>query len=346
MPPSITSGKTGRARRREEFWNLVTHVVGCLAIIGLIAAVVAVAWQQVMRSAPVVDEAYAHSSSHDSVPSQSWSGRTQSEPAQFDVMRTAAVRPDTGQATPSQEAAKITGRAAASLPKAETLASGIEDIESKRDKISERAQAFFAARTVEGKLPYVRDPERVKPLMEEFYAREAMPEMAWRELGRAVRVEEPGFRFGYVQALFDNATSVTLIVEERKDGEFRLDWECLVRYGEQAWADFLRLRPQEPKLMRVKASRAATAEPGDSLSERLELRHSIDSGTLLASFRRDDPGLAPLLAQLNQGNWKDVPLTLRLHFPRALEGPSVGSMAVITGVEGKGWLILDGTARP
>lgn len=341
MPPSTTSGKTGRARRREEFWNGVTHVVGCIAVIGLIAAIVAVAWQQVMRSAPVVDESFARSSTQEAATGKAWSVRTQSEPAQFDVLRTASSRLEAERnAPPSAEVAKLMDKAVP-LPKALPLVSGIEDIESKRDKISRVVQAFFAARTVAARLPCVRDPGRVQPLMEEFYAREPMPETTFQGLAKMVRVEEPGYRFGYVQAQFSDTSTVTLIIEERTDDDFRVDWECLVRYGELAWTDFLRLRPQESKLMRVKASRPAAPPPPGSKFEWLELRHSIDSGTVLAAFRRDDPQLAPLLAQLNQGNWKDVPLTLRLSFPAAPERLA-GDSAVISGVEGKGWLILGG----
>ena len=60
---------------------------------------------------------------------------------------------------------------------------------------------------------------------------------------------------------------------------------------------------------------------------------------MLASFRRDDPRLASLFAQLNMGSWKDVPLTLRLNFQ-----PS-GDHVVVSGVEGKGWLILGGAEQ-
>ncbi len=340
MPPSISSGKTGRARRREEFWNHVTHVVGCVAVIGLIAAIVAVAWQQIIRSAPLVDESYVRSTLQDPLAAKSWSGRTQSEPAQFDVMRTAATRLESDYNTPSPDAAKLIDKATAALPKALPLVSGIEDIENKRDQISRVVQAFFVARNVAEKLPGVRDPERVKPLMEEFYTREPMPLIAFRGLGKVVRVEEPGYRFGYVQALFDNASPVTLIIEERNDGDFRVDWECLVRYGEVAWADFLRLRSDEPRLMRVKASRPASPPAAGSKAEWIELRHSVDSGTVLACFNRDDAQLASLISQLNQGNWKEVPLTLRLSFLPSTEA-APGERVVITGVEGKGWLILD-----
>lgn len=336
MTPSTTSGRIAKARRREVFWNQVTFVVGCVAVVGIIAAVVAVACQQVMRSAPVVaDDSYFPRPEAGAT----WSGRTQSEPAQFEVMRTAATRLENERGLPSPDAARLIDKTLG-LPKALPTFSGIEEIEAKREKIGPVVQAFFAARSVAEKLPYVRDPQRVKPLMEEFYSREPMPEVAYRGLGRAVRVEEPGYRFGYVQAMFDNAAAVTLIIEEVSPEDFRLDWECLVRYGQMAWSDFLRERPAEPKLMRVKASLPDPPIAMAGKDEWLELRHSSDSSAVVAAFRRDDPQLAPMIDQLNQGKWKDVPLTLRLSFPHPVDGGGASDRASITGVQGKGWLIL------
>ncbi|MDB6073708.1 MAG: hypothetical protein JWO89_1348, partial [Verrucomicrobiaceae bacterium] len=305
-------------------------------VIGLIAAIVAVAWQQVIRSSPLVDESYVRTTKQEPVAANTWSGRTQSEPPQLDAMRL------DGHSVPSRDAAKLIGKTV--LPKAVPLVSGIEDIENKRDQISKVVQAFLAARIVAGKLPFVREPERVKPLMDEYYAREPMPQIVFRSLGKMVRVEESGYRFGYVQVLLDTVSPVTLIIEERTDGNFRLDWECLVRYGELAWTDFLRLKPEEPRLMRVKASRPASPPPNGSKAEWIELRHSVDSGTVLACFNRDDPLLVSLVSQLNQGNWKDVPLTLRLSFLPPTDQAS-GDKTLISGVEGKGWLILNGSAH-
>ena len=335
MTPSSISGKLlARARRREEFWKVLTFVVGCTAVVGLIVAVVAVASQKVMRG-PAVDESYMKTASHEPEKGKTWSGRTQSEPAQFEVMKTAAARIENERKTaPSPDAVKIIDKALGVNSKALPTISGIEDIDVKRDKIGQVVQSFFAARTVAGKLAVVRDPERVKPLMEEFYSREPIPDITCRSLGKLVRVEEPGYRFGYVQAIFDSATSMTLIIEERTDGDFRVDWECAVRYGEMAWTDFVSKRPTQAKLMRVKASTPAVVPVSDPKIQWLELRHSADSSTLLAGFRRDDAQLAPLMEQMNQGKWKDVPLTLSLVFP------ADSSQASITAVTGKGWLIL------
>jgi hypothetical protein len=63
---------------------------------------------------------------------------------------------------------------------------------------------------------------------------------------------------------------------------------------------------------------------------------------VLGYFDKSDPKFGSLVEQMQLGKWKDVPLTLRLCYPMPptpLGQPSVR----IAGVEGKGWLILDGT---
>ncbi len=312
-------------------------MVGCTALVGIIASVVAVGSQQIMRSAPLVLESnYRQPETAVKPPVPETEARKPSEPAQFEVARAGAQADMMRPHQPSEEATKLINATGAAVPRAVPLASGIEDMEAKRDKISRTVETFFAAPNVEAKLPFVRDPDRVKPLMQDYYSREPMGPVKWRGLGRLVRVDEPGYRFGYVQAQFDGVPPLTLIIEEMKDGAFRVDWECLVRYGEMSWSDFLQRRPTEAKLMRVKASRAAPAasstQPG---TEWLELRHSEQPGTVRAFFRRDEPKLMSLLEQLNQGGWKDVPLTLRMAFL-----PATDDLVLITGVEGKGWLIL------
>lgn len=217
-------------------------------------------------------------------------------------------------------------------------------MDGKRAAIAAAVEAFFKAQTIESKLERSRDPVRVKPLMVSYYAREPMPVWKWRGLGKLFRVEEPGYRFGFVQALFDDATPASVVIEETADGRFLVDWEGFVRYGELGWADFLRIRPVEPKLLRVIASKVAgsagVADQASPTSQWLELRHPAETGSVLGCFNPTDPKYASLVEQLEQGKGKDVPLTLRLCFP-TIPSRLDGIGVQIAGVEGKGWLILD-----
>lgn len=309
-------------------------LVGCGAVVGIVASVIMVITQQVMKP-PMVDEEYVAASYRSEGSKATWSGNTKSN---ISLMEAAESKSDVAQ-VPAAMAVSL-----ADAMKAQPVVAGIEDIESKREAISKALEVFFNTSTPDGRLALIRDAARVKPLMMSYYAREPMPPLKWRGLGRMVRVDEPGYRFGYVQALFEDANPANVIVEETTDGRYLVDWECLVRYGEVAWSDFLRMKPVEPKLMRVIASKAESFLPAGGAAgqgEWLELRHPAESGTVLGYFDRDDPKFTALVQQLEMGQWKDVPVTLRLCFPALSSTRSaLGSGVQIAGVEGKGWLIL------
>ena len=330
-------GRGSRARRAEEFWNRITLLVGCGAVVGIVAAVIVVISQQVMRP-PMVDEEYVAASFHQEQPNPTWSGVAKSD---------AALLNAASKTKPTEPVPAATAVSLSDIPQAEPVVAGIENIDSKRELISQALERFFKAESPDQRLPLVRDVERVKPLMMSYYSREPMPALRWRGVGRMVRVDEPGYRFGYVQALFEDAKPTNVIVEETDDGRYLVDWECFVRYGEVAWSDFLRMKPVEPKLLRVIASKPATAPSmSTGKSEWLELRHPAESGTVLGYFDRNDPQLATLVQQLEQGQWKDVPVTLRLCFPADAAAPQRSGAGVqIAGIEGKGWLILRSDAR-
>ncbi|MDH4475252.1 MAG: hypothetical protein QE274_02155, partial [Verrucomicrobiaceae bacterium] len=61
--------------------------------------------------------------------------------------------------------------------------SGIERIETKREAIGAALAGFFGAGSAEEKLRWVRDPERVRPLMMDFYASHELTGAKWAGLG-------------------------------------------------------------------------------------------------------------------------------------------------------------------
>lgn len=307
-------------------------------MVGIVASVIMVITQQVMKP-PMVDEEYVAASYRNESPTAVWSGNTKSDVSLMQAVESKSKAASAPVATPVSLTEAM---------KAQAVVAGIEDIDSKRDAIAASLSAFFGTTTPESRSALIRDAARVKPLMMSYYSREPMPLLKWRGLGRMVRVDEPGYRFGYVQALFEDANPANVIVEETDDRRYLIDWECLVRYGEVAWPDFLRMKPVEPKLMRVIASKAESSPPSGTVmgqGEWLELRHPAESGTVLGYFDRNDPKFAALVQQLEMGQWKDVPVTLRLCFPAAPSSRVPGAGVQIAGVEGKGWLILRGGSQ-
>lgn len=328
--------RRSRARRREAMINAAATVLGCMALVVMIATIVRVVMVKLWESAKVNPE-YVQSVLDNDFDKR-WSGNSSEQPSLLSPQ--AEVAPP-GQQSPAEPPPPATSK----FPTASHLhiSSAINDIESKRSKIESTVRGFFEAVGVEQKLVYARDPQRVRPLMESYYRARPEEHHAWKGIGWVLPVEEPGYRLGYAQALFTNSEPVSLIIEEQEDGSFRVDWESSVRYGEIDWNEFITTRPESPKLFRVIASKPRHMPPAEEVPQNtdvLEIKHPDGDDTLYAWFDRKDPRFQPLIQQLQTGNWKDVPLTLRLCYP----GPAgSGKNVRIADVEGKGWLILQGT---
>lgn len=345
--PSIADNdppRRSRARRRETMVNAIATVLGCMALVVMIATVVRVVMVKLWESARVNPE-YVQSV-YDSDTGSRWSGNLKEQPALLaeDAAPPPGHVPETPTSLSSTSSLLSLGKA---LVTEEALAgatvpSTIQNTGSKRPKIEATIRNFFAAPDVAAKLAFSRDPQRVRPLMEAYYIQHPQESLDLKALGWVLPIEEPGFRLGYAQAIFADAEPVSLIIEETEDGDFRVDWESSVRYGELDWGEFIKTQPAAPKLFRVIASKPQHSPPDETPqgSEVLEIKHPGENDVIYAWFDRADPKFHPLLQQLQTGNWKDVPLTLRLCYP----GPAgSGKSAQIADVEGKGWLILQGT---
>ena len=348
------SPRRSRTRRRETMLNAVATILGCLALVIMIATVVRVVMVKLWESAKVNPEYIqsVYDSTHERQLRQAAALRRSSEVTGGSFASQTAAFPNP--ATPHLEAKQSAASPAPTTPAATangsgsllhvsgSLAAGIQDIEDKRPRIESALRGFFESPTVESRQAYVRDAPRVRPLMESYHRLVPLRPRGWKSLGWLLPVEEVGFRLGYAEANFADGESMSVIIEEVADGSFRVDWESAVRYSEQDWNEFQQSRPTAPVLFRVIASRAlhAPLTGAPHGSEILEIRHPDDDTVVYGYFDRQDPKFQPLLQQLQTGNWKDVPLTLRLCYTV----PSEGAKSVrIANVEGKGWLILQGT---
>jgi len=337
--------RRSRSRQREAMTNAVATVLGCMALVVMIATVVRVVMVKLWDSTNVNPE-YVQAM-YDSELERRWPGSAANPPASASLPPVPPPLPPPPAHTGSEMSVGRIPESAipqnsASLPAALVTSSGIADIESKRVRIEATVRGFFEAAAVGDKLSFARDPERVGLLMAEYYATHPLEHHAWKGLGWILPVEEPGYRLGYAQAIFADAEPVSLIIEEMLDGSFRVDWESSVRYGELDWDVFIQTRPDSPKLFRVIASRPTLPPNSETPTgvEVLEIKHPDEDKVIYAYFDRQDPKFQSLIDQMQNGHWKDVPLTLRLSYP----GPTSSVNGVsIASVEGKGWLILQGT---
>jgi hypothetical protein len=214
----------------------------------------------------------------------------------------------------------------------------IENLPQKQKDIEKLIKDFFEATRITEILPLVRDAKRVRPLMENYYQRNPIKQRFWRGISWIMPIDEPGYRFAFVEAMFDNSIPLHVVVEETSMG-FLLDWESSVQYSEMGWQEFLNERPDQPKMFRVIASKpdGTPDNLGDGKISVLQLKHPNEPGAINAHFDLKNPRFAPLIKQMKLNHWKDVPVTLNIYFA---DTNAVGNEVEISGVVGKGWLNL------
>lgn len=241
-----------------------------------------------------------------------------------------AAKPDKDETRQGAETEKPRQTAGQSAP--------IENLPQKQKDIEKLIKEFFDSTRVAEMLPIVRDARRVRPMMEEYYQRNPVKQRFWRGISWIMPIDEPGYRFAFVEVMFDNSLPLHVVVEETSAG-FLLDWESSVQYSEMGWKEFLVERPDQPKMFRVIASKpeGTPDEPADDQISVLQIRHPHEPGAINARFDVKNPRFAALIKQMKLNHWKDVPVTLRLYFPTT---NAVSNELQISGVVGKGWLNL------
>lgn len=112
------------------------------------------------------------------------------------------------------------------------------------EKIEESLTAYLAAESVEEMLPLVREPDRVRPLMDEWYASHPIKARQFEGLGVFQPFTLEGRLFWLITCLVEGEKSETLLVEQTQDGRVLVDWETHVCYQPIPWDDFVVRRPE------------------------------------------------------------------------------------------------------
>ena len=134
---------------------------------------------------------------------------------------------------------------------APTQAAPSNETPEERDERAENTlRNFFSSTKPEILIRYVRDPERVWPLMSDFYEREKFSFVDYEFLGLKTTLQEytpvgPGF---YVaEADLNSPKSHSMMLEDTPKG-FRVDWEYFVRYNPMNWTTFVKEAPAPPSV--------------------------------------------------------------------------------------------------
>lgn len=192
------------------------------------------------------------------------------------------------------------------------------------DRIETTIRSYFKATSVESLARLIRDPERVRPLMEQYY--EGKPVST----NRVVRIKPlqpltPNNRANFWMTTVELADQPNrnLVIEILETGEPRIDWETLVCYQPMKWDSFVADRPV-----------------GSSFDFRIQLEqdsffsHEFADSALWHCFRLSAPGgketlfgyakangetARTLLDLLNQNQGRKTSAILRVTIPESLQ---------------------------
>ncbi|MEK7953819.1 hypothetical protein [Luteolibacter soli] len=119
------------------------------------------------------------------------------------------------------------------------------------DRIEKVVHDFLAADTIEKILPVVRQPDRVKPLIEEEWKVRPKRAMKFARLTTFQPASIAGGNFWIIRAETRDAGSQNLIVEQNGDTDVRVDWETFVCYQPMDWDRYRTERPTNAMDFRV-----------------------------------------------------------------------------------------------
>ncbi|WP_035614961.1 hypothetical protein [Haloferula sp. BvORR071] len=120
-----------------------------------------------------------------------------------------------------------------------------EDAVARRlvDAVEKTVRDYLAADTMSAILPLVRDPERVKPLIEDFWKRKPPVKTKYLRLGLFRPETLDGKPFWVVQAEVGGGQMQSLLLEQIGDDQVKVDWETNVCYQPIPWDRYVKGRP-------------------------------------------------------------------------------------------------------
>lgn len=212
-----------------------------------------------------------------------------------------------------------------------------ERAEAHFTQMEEVVSAFLATTTIQERLKYVRHPQRVGPLMEDFYRDHEFKTYTFELVGKYLPASLSKHPFIALSVRTKEDESLPVLVEDGEDG-LLVDWESFVCYNPMSPEEFLEVCPTEPVKMRVYASfdhfyAYEFAEESEYICFRLEFR---DFETPVFGYVRRGTTVEQKFREVfgPQGGNLRKPLILSLRFP---EGGKGKRSVVIDDIESTLW---------
>lgn len=226
--------------------------------------------------------------------------------------------------------------------------------ESKEERIDREAREtieaihgavkrFYAAANLEAMLEEVRHPQRVRPLMEDHYARK--PLLASEvSLVEGLNPLTIGTRseFWVVVTRHHSGEQGKVVVEVSGPDRVKVDWETFVCYQPMDWDEFAKKRPANFKgdfRVYVQSDDFYNYEFADSDKYQSYKLSALNSYEVLYGYvQRDSPFYQEMEDLLARSSGQPAPMLLRLHLP---EGLKSRSGVLVEKLLTPRWLVVD-----
>lgn len=211
------------------------------------------------------------------------------------------------------------------------------------DQMEVTLRKFHAATTVSSLFPLVRHPERVKPLMEDYYGDKPVTMNRLRSI-RSMSPLTLNNRADFWLASVRQSDDITknIILQINEAGEALVDWETYVCYQPMNWTDYAKYRPAGTTMdFRVYARpdnlfSHEFSNPSQWLCFQLNAQ---DSDEFLYGYVDTSSEVAQqLLTEINHNNGEAASLILRLYIPENLEAKRA---VIIKQMVYNNWLFID-----
>lgn len=211
------------------------------------------------------------------------------------------------------------------------------------DGVEKAARAYLAADTLEEILPWVRDADRVGPMIEAEWRVRPKRSLRFERMTMFHPQEIGGHTFWVLGIDVEGGGSEMMIAEPDGAGGARIDWETHVCHQPMDWDRYIAERPAgEAFEFRVRAALDQQFSHEFSDSGRWVCFHlgAKDSEGHVFGYAAVGSEEARVLSELVLASQsREVPVILRLRIPADCRSPRG---AVIERVVAKQWLRLDG----
>lgn len=257
------------------------------------------------------------------------SGRTGGEASRAGSSLPAIILPTEGEGLSTEEAMRKLELALQTRPR-ETIAT-----------IRPSIEAFLNAANWQDRGKHVRDPERVRPLMEQYYLANPDGPIPFLRVGEDDQSVDYRGNLLVLRVLMRDYSAKQIAIEYT-GADFLIDWESFVGYGEMPMERFREERPTRPVLMRANYAPAVPPYFNYAFTDEENLECYLltfaDESYLFGYTMKFSP-VSTRLREL-RGEAASAMAVLRLRYP---EETKVGDQVWIDEVVAEGWILHEAT---